>query len=49
MEKRGKSKWRVFLDVFSPPENESEVRFPIKNLVQALLNLSCFAVQHCMV
>jgi hypothetical protein len=47
MEMHGKSKQRVFLDVFSPPENESEVHFPVKNLVQALLNLSCFAVQHC--
>jgi hypothetical protein len=47
MKKCGKSKWRVFLDVSSPPENKSKVCFPVKNLVQALLNLSCFAVQHC--
>ncbi len=47
MKKRGKSKRRVFLDIFSPPENKSEVHFPIKNLVQALLNLLCFAIRHC--
>jgi hypothetical protein len=47
MKKHGKSKRRVFLDIFSPSKNKSKVCFPIKNLVKALLNLLCFAVQHC--
>ena len=44
MKKHGESKRRVFLDIFSPPENKSKVCFPKKNLVKALLNLSCFAI-----
>jgi len=46
--KRGKTQMKVFLDVFSPAENDSEVRLSVKNLVPVLLNLSCFAVRHCM-
>jgi hypothetical protein len=44
--KHGKTQMKVFLDVFSPPENESEVCLSVKNLVPTLLNLSCFAVRH---
>src|SRR6266851_10499412 len=40
----GKYQARVFLDVFSLPENESRVNFPKKNLDPLLVNLSCFAV-----
>ena len=43
----GKDQTKVFLDVFSLPENESEVHFPIKNLDQPLEKLSFFAVQYC--
>jgi hypothetical protein len=35
------------LDVFSPPENESGVHFPVKNLVPVLENWWTFAVWHC--
>jgi hypothetical protein len=44
---RGKELARVFLDVFSLPENESGVHFPEKNLDLPLENLSFFAVRHC--
>jgi len=37
----------VFLDVFSLPDHNSELYFFKKGLVQALGNLSTFAVQHC--
>src|SRR6266851_4415981 len=43
----GKDQTRVFLDVFSLPENESGVHFPEKNLDPPLKFLSCFAVQYC--
>jgi hypothetical protein len=45
--KRGKNKQRVFLDVFSPSENDSGVHLPVKNLFHMLENLWTFAVQHC--
>jgi hypothetical protein len=34
---RGKNRKKVFLGIFSPPENESGVHFPVKNLVPALV------------
>jgi len=43
----GKDLARVFLDVFSLPENESRVYFPEKNLDWPLENLLFFAVRHC--
>ena len=46
-EKCGKSKRRVFLDIFSPPENNSGVHLPVKNQFPALQNLWTFAVRHC--
>jgi hypothetical protein len=45
--KCGKNKQRVFLDVFSPSENDSRVHLPIKNLFHTLENLRTFAVRHC--
>jgi hypothetical protein len=41
--RHGKNK-RVFLDVFSPPENNSGVHLPIKNLFPTLESLWTFAV-----
>ena len=46
LKKCGKNIKRVFLDVFSPPENDSGVRLPVKNLVPALENWWAFAVHH---
>ena len=46
---RGKNRKKVFLDVFSPPENESGVHFPVTNLVPTLENWWTFAVRHCTV
>ena len=43
----GKNKRRVFLDIFSPPDNNSRVRFPVKNLFPVLANWWTFAVWHC--
>jgi len=43
----GKDLARVFLDIFSLPENESRIHFPEKNLDLLLENLLFFAVQHC--
>ena len=43
-EKHGKNKKRVFLDVFSPPENNSGVRFPIKKSISCARKLVDF---HC--
>ena len=40
----GKDLARVFLDVFSLPENESGVHFPEKNIDLPLENLLFFAV-----
>ena len=45
--KRGNNRKRVFLDVFSPSENDPGVCFPIKNLFPILENWWTFAVQHC--
>jgi len=45
--KCGKNKKRVFLDVFSPPKNDSGVCFPVKNLFPTLENWWTFAVRHC--
>ena len=45
--KRGKNKQRVFLDVFSPLENNSGVHLPVKNLFPVLENWWTFAVWHC--
>ena len=45
--KRGNNRKRVFLDVFSPSENDPGVRFPVKNLFPALENWWTFAVWHC--
>jgi hypothetical protein len=41
-----KNKQRVFLDVFSPSENDSRVCLPIKNLFPMLENWWTFAVWH---
>ena len=38
----------MFLDVFPPPEHDSDVRFPLRNLIKAQINLSSLLVQHCM-
>ncbi len=45
--KHGRNKQRVFLDVFSPSENESKVHLPIKNLFPALESWWTFAVYNC--
>ena len=37
----------MFLDVFSPPDHNSELYFSEKVLVPVLGNLSTFAVRHC--
>jgi len=38
---------RVFLDVFSPPDHDSDVHLPYKNLVLVLASLWTYAVRHC--
>src|SRR6266850_447688 len=43
----GKTLKRVFLDVFSPFEFDSEVDLSLKNLVMELAKLWSLAVQHC--
>ena len=45
--KCGKTQMKVFLDIFSPSENDSEICLSVKNLVPMLLNLSYFAIWHC--
>ena len=42
-----KDQTRVFLDVFSLPENESRVHFPKQILDPSQIVLLCFAVQYC--
>jgi hypothetical protein len=46
--KHGRVLGGVFLDVFSPPDHESEVHLPVKNLDQALATLLIYGVQHYM-
>ena len=46
LKKHGRNKQRVFLDVFSPPENESKVHLPVKKLFLALESWWTFAVRN---
>lgn len=39
----------MFLDIFGPPDHDSDIHLPPKYLVPALANLLIFAVRHCIV
>ena len=45
--KHGRNKGRVFLDIFSPSENNSGVHLPIKNIFLVLESWWTFAVHNC--